>query len=470
MAQYGRNRNVVGNSNRGNLSIGLTPQQPKNARNQARSPRESRMGITLTSSQQNNSRHPPGLLGPNSNPYTINQKSAASATPGNASTNIRTSPISAQRRQKFPQSFASPGNVAPQAGQGGTQGSSSKAYNPRPRRNNAGASAQPSSEVPTSKATAPPLKLIKTVANFSTIPGERRMPGNSIATPKENQDYYFTSVHEFLQKGIAVAGVFDGHGVNGKHVSNFVAKQMPMYIIEDYTKRRKTEGNMFDIRESIAFAVARTEAELGTTGVDINASGSTAIFTVRISNTLYVCNIGDSRCIVGRRNAYGAIEAAALSRDHKPDDRNEMDRITGMGGVVQPSQNQYGQFMGPARVWIPGRQDVGGLAIARTMGDMSYTAVGVTSTPEISVHEISPNDVFLVLGSDGIWDRLSNSEVTDIVSKSLPAQKLSVPNSDFSKQDCRKAAAVLTKTAQARWRSCRGGWYVDDITAMVWCL
>ena len=296
------------------------------------------------------------------------------------------------------------------------------------------------------------------------------MPGNSIATPKENQDYYYSNVHEFLQKGIAVAGVFDGHGENGKHVSNFAAKQIPMYIIEDYLKRNKTEGSLFDIRESIAFAVARMEAELGTTGVNVSASGSTAIFAVRISNTLYVCNIGDSRCILGRRNMHGAIEAFALSRDHKPDERSEMERITSMGGLVEPSRNQFGQFIGPARVWVPGKHDVGGLAIGRTIGDTSYTAVGVVSTPEISVHDISENDVFVVLASDGIWDRLSNSEVVDIVRQNLPAKKLNAPSNGFSKDECRKAAAALTKTAQSRWRSCRGGWYVDDITAMVWCL
>ena len=93
------------------------------------------------------------------------------------------------------------------------------------------------------------------------------------------------------------------------------------------------------------------------------------------------------------------------------------------------------------------------------MGDTAYTPVGVVPTPEISSHELSPNDRFIVLGSDGIWDRLSNSEVVEIVKNNLGE----------SKKDARNAAKALTQTAQTRWRSIRGGWYVDDITACVWC-
>jgi serine/threonine protein phosphatase PrpC len=34
--------------------------------------------------------------------------------------------------------------------------------------------------------------------------------------------------------------------------------------------------------------------------------------------------------------------------------------------------------------------------------------VGVSSEPEISTHEITKNDRFLILASDGIWEFISN--------------------------------------------------------------
>ena len=68
-------------------------------------------------------------------------------------------------------------------------------------------------------------------------------------------------------------------------------------------------------------------------------------------------------------------------------------------------------FYGPKRVWLKNQQ-VPGLAMTRSIGDMAATSVGVTAEPELKVfHPLSPSNKFLVIASDGIWDRLSNHEV-----------------------------------------------------------
>ena len=65
-------------------------------------------------------------------------------------------------------------------------------------------------------------------------------------------------------------------------------------------------------------------------------------------------------------------------------------------------------FYGPKRVWLKSKQ-VPGLAMTRSIGDMAAVSVGVTAEPEIKVFaNLSPADKFLVIASDGIWDRLSN--------------------------------------------------------------
>ncbi len=74
-------------------------------------------------------------------------------------------------------------------------------------------------------------------------------------------------------------------------------------------------------------------------------------------------------------------------------------------------------FYGPKRVWLKNKQ-VPGLAMTRSIGDMSATSVGVTAEPEILVFpNLSQNDKFVVIASDGIWDRLSNQEVMMTVAK-----------------------------------------------------
>lgn len=56
--------------------------------------------------------------------------------------------------------------------------------------------------------------------------------------------------------------------------------------------------------------------------------------------------------------------------------------------------------------------------MTRSIGDMAAASVGVTAEPEIkSFTNLSSNDKFLVVGSDGIWDRFSNEEVMMVIAK-----------------------------------------------------
>lgn len=55
--------------------------------------------------------------------------------------------------------------------------------------------------------------------------------------------------------------------------------------------------------------------------------------------------------------------------------------------------------------------------MTRSMGDLVAKSVGVTYEPELKViNNLNKNDKFIVLASDGLWDRISNDEVTRIVS------------------------------------------------------
>jgi serine/threonine protein phosphatase PrpC len=54
--------------------------------------------------------------------------------------------------------------------------------------------------------------------------------------------------------------------------------------------------------------------------------------------------------------------------------------------------------------------------MTRSIGDSVAKSVGVIAEPEIKVFSnLAPSDKFLVLASDGIWDRLSNEEVMTII-------------------------------------------------------
>ena len=70
--------------------------------------------------------------------------------------------------------------------------------------------------------------------------------------------------------------------------------------------------------------------------------------------------------------------------------------------------------MGPQRVWLK-EQEIPGLAMSRSLGDTVAHSVGVISNPETKCFTISTEDKFLVVGSDGVFEFLSNEEVAEIV-------------------------------------------------------
>lgn len=72
-------------------------------------------------------------------------------------------------------------------------------------------------------------------------------------------------------------------------------------------------------------------AHLESAGGEVQRSGSCAIVVLIVGDIAYVANTGDSRaimCIDGGRNF------VQLSRDHKPEDPDETERIEKNGGKV----------------------------------------------------------------------------------------------------------------------------------------
>mmetsp|Transcript_31770 Transcript_31770/g.45162 ORF Transcript_31770/g.45162 Transcript_31770/m.45162 type:complete len:477 (-) Transcript_31770:87-1517(-) len=131
-------------------------------------------------------------------------------------------------------------------------------------------------------------------------------------------------------------------------------------------------------------------------------AGCTAVVAVLVERTLTVANAGDSRAVLCRAGG----RAEALSFDHKPQQEREMNRITKAGGFV----NQFGRVNG-------------NLNLSRSIGDLKYKQVPgltpaeqmITAEPDIVQVNLHPEDEFIILGCDGIWDCLSNDQAVKYV-------------------------------------------------------
>ena len=111
-----------------------------------------------------------------------------------------------------------------------------------------------------------------------------------------------------------------------------------------------------------------------------------------------------------------SIQATALNRDHKPECKDEAERILKRGGRIDSFRDYYnnGEPIGPQRVWLQD-QEMPGLAMSRSMGDRVAHSVGVSAEPEVKEFTLGLDDKFMVIASDGVWEFLSNEDVANIV-------------------------------------------------------
>lgn len=59
------------------------------------------------------------------------------------------------------------------------------------------------------------------------------------------------------------------------------------------------------------------------------------------------------------------------------------------------------------------------LGYRRPIPKENYSGPYINHLPDIMVHDLTPEDKFLVLASDGLWDELNRKESAQIISEKL---------------------------------------------------
>jgi serine/threonine protein phosphatase PrpC len=159
----------------------------------------------------------------------------------------------------------------------------------------------------------------------------------------------------------------------------------------------------------------QADTELATQdNFDYKSSGTTCNIIFQFNKHLVCASVGDSRGILiydkGDNSNQGIF---LLSQDHKPNLPAESERIALCGGVVNIIQDEYGNKIGPPRVFKAGCSHPG-LAMSRSLGDIDAKEVGVISTPQIIEYNINPSTKFMVVCSDGVWEFGTNEQVRDL--------------------------------------------------------
>lgn len=189
--------------------------------------------------------------------------------------------------------------------------------------------------------------------------------------------------------GTHLFAVFDGHG--GRGAANVLRDTFAPTLAEELQRTRR-KGESAQKALTSAFRRVNKVLEERTNAPDQPEKspfkaqcGATACVCLVVDNVLWTANVGDARAVLSRKG-----QPLRLSRDHKPLNPDEEQRIRACGGWV----TREGRVMGR-------------LAVSRAFGDVEM-APSVSGEPHVTETPMTKDDEFLVIGCDGIWDVLSD--------------------------------------------------------------
>ncbi|KAI1731642.1 protein phosphatase 2C domain-containing protein [Ditylenchus destructor] len=276
------------------------------------------------------------------------------------------------------------------------------------------------------------------------------------------EDFYSGS--KCLSSDAYFFGVFDGHAgaacsrhvstrlydylcaaVLSKHEINKIknlAERLQWVILLTtplfYFKRFSQNPDVGTVRKALQTAFSSLDEDLANgampdshgqvcrMSVNVAASGSCALVSHLRECHLHVANCGDSEAVLGVSNLNTGISARLLSRPHTVDNADEISRVR----MSHPASE--------SATILKGGRLLGELYPLRAFGDLRYkwslelqrvvleplgvpaprnlhTPPYLTAQPEVLYHRLTPNDKFLVLASDGLWDFLDPDTVVRLI-------------------------------------------------------
>ena len=269
---------------------------------------------------------------------------------------------------------------------------------------------------------------------------------------KYNQDNFFVYKNLNDENNVLFIGVCDGHGLVGHDVSKYLINNLPKNLNKELKKTNKYIADRKTLYSTMKQVFINTNKDLcKNPNIDTQFSGSTCVTIILTKNKIISGNAGDSRAVMGRY-INGEWISIDLSHDQKPNNPGEKERILAHGGRIEAYKDENGGDFGPPRVWLK-YEDVPGLAMSRSFGDEVAASVGTISEPEIEEYDITNDDKFIIIASDGIWEFISSQECVNFI------------KDYYIKKDLKGCLKFLLNESSKRW--IKEEEVIDDITAVL---
>jgi len=337
------------------------------------------------------------------------------------------------------------------------------------------------------------------------------------ACRSENQDNFAAVQVDDVANPWALYAIADGHGPHGHLVSTLLVHELPCLLTQNPSLHKHSSLALHQAFLSVGEMAATCQF------VDATVSGSTLSAVLLREGVLNVAWVGDSKAVLGRlaarpgqpdgaagfgpqgnplypagRKRPGAAPAGArgrltqgssnscsppppsgpppllraveLTSDHvTPNGAAGANRagdphktVAGAGTPAAPNFEPADTAGGPP----PPVQHPGLNGLARAFGNSrmrgSSGGGSMSNTPEVRRMRLKPEDVFVVLGSGGLWKHLSPTEVVTIVGQNLHRMAADAAGALLSEVHKRETPDSATEDTSVMVAYLAGSNYVTD--------
>lgn len=231
------------------------------------------------------------------------------------------------------------------------------------------------------------------------------------------------------------SAVFDGHG--GWQISDLASKRLIHIVANQLQAARVKETDELKIDSIISKSFHDMEEEIVANlrpafnlGFgDVAKVGSCVLLALHCKDRLIIANCGDCRAVLGSSLNHSVI----INRDHNC-------RVPLEQALLQarhPNEDNLVVCKSERACYVKGR-----LQLTRSLGDAylkyhefngspdrsrgrhipePYTPPYVSHEPELHHIRLTPDDKFVILGTDGLWDYVSHAEAVQLVSRCMAA-------------------------------------------------
>lgn len=266
------------------------------------------------------------------------------------------------------------------------------------------------------------------------------------------QDDVFACTNFMGHQDAAFAGVFDGHGFNGRSAATYARKNITKWLSVDGNAVSKDPKRRLKALESVCGQIDRGLARLELCSFDASSSGLTACFGILQGNQICLVTLGNCKAVVGRADSNSSYpKAVDLTVSEGMQPRTTSETLTAKGkrhGVRQ---------MNSMPMPVPfAEASLSPAEMPESFLGRGQLGERPSAPPLMTMHQLGSHDQFVVLASSGLWEVMTPQEAVDFVHQCR-----------LCRPDNISCSEALTLEAHTRWKLNFSKVIAEDVAAVI---